>query len=496
MAVNATAVYRVRAGGSNVNGGGYDPGIAGAATDYSQQDAAQASASLGTSTASTTFTDVGALFTSAMVGNALWLASGTGTTVGAYFITGFTNSSTITLDRASGTYTAGVWKIGGAWADPRTNITGTPAYIVPGNLISIRAGGSGSVASPDYTVSSFMTVPNGNGTAGLIKFVGENGRPFIKAASGSGLIFFTAGFNGFDNLYLVGNGTGNGDLGLISGSNSKPLTVNNVVMDQNGSDIVGIQLTGTITNSEILSSTANSGSAGTKNGIITLTYGAQIEGCNIHDCWGIGILLSSMASLRNSIVAKSKGDNIQITEATDGFCGGISNCTIDGAAPGGTAATTPNGITFLNARAFSHYSVVGCIISNHATNGIKTSAGTTAVNDLARAYINTNAYFNNGVNALNFTVGTSIVNGTTLNDVIGTDPQYAALSTEDYSLGANLKALGFPPAAFRQNTSGNTATVRSYMDMGGVQRQEPAAGGGFVNITQNRYIDRRDRYAS
>ena len=49
MAINATAIWRVRPSGNNANGGGYDPGIAGAATDYSQQNAAQASGSAGTS---------------------------------------------------------------------------------------------------------------------------------------------------------------------------------------------------------------------------------------------------------------------------------------------------------------------------------------------------------------------------------------------------------------------------------------------------------------
>src|SRR5271170_2466310 len=101
MAVNATAIWRVRPSGSNTNGGGYDPGISGAATAYSKQNTAQATGTLGTSTASTTFTDAGGAFTSAMVGNALWIASGAGFTVGAYFITAFGSSTSVTLDRAS-----------------------------------------------------------------------------------------------------------------------------------------------------------------------------------------------------------------------------------------------------------------------------------------------------------------------------------------------------------------------------------------------------------
>ncbi len=122
MAINASAVWRVRPGGSNVNGGGYDAAISGAGTDYSQQDAAQVSGTAGTAAGTTTFTDATANnFTSAMIGNAIWIASGAGFTAGAYFVTGFTSSSIVTLDRSPGTGSAAVWKLGGAWADFWTN---------------------------------------------------------------------------------------------------------------------------------------------------------------------------------------------------------------------------------------------------------------------------------------------------------------------------------------------------------------------------------------
>ena len=52
-----------------------------------------------------------------MVGNALWIASGTGFTTGVYFIAAFVSSTQVTLDRASGTGTAAHWAVGGGWAD-------------------------------------------------------------------------------------------------------------------------------------------------------------------------------------------------------------------------------------------------------------------------------------------------------------------------------------------------------------------------------------------
>ena len=63
MAVTATAIFRVRPAASNTNGGGYDGIAYPGGVDYSQQNSAQATGTLGTSTASTTFTDAGGAFT-------------------------------------------------------------------------------------------------------------------------------------------------------------------------------------------------------------------------------------------------------------------------------------------------------------------------------------------------------------------------------------------------------------------------------------------------
>ena len=64
MAVNATAVWRVRPSGSNTNGGGFDCAISPAATGTA--------GSWATSAGTTTFTDTtAAAFTSGMVGSAI-----------------------------------------------------------------------------------------------------------------------------------------------------------------------------------------------------------------------------------------------------------------------------------------------------------------------------------------------------------------------------------------------------------------------------------------
>src|SRR3990167_9330472 len=97
-----------------VNGGGFKTGASG--TDYSLQNAAQWTASDGTSNVSTTFTSASMTFTSAIVGNILHLTAGTNGTVGWYEITGYTDANTITLDRncSTGAMTNGTFYVGGA----------------------------------------------------------------------------------------------------------------------------------------------------------------------------------------------------------------------------------------------------------------------------------------------------------------------------------------------------------------------------------------------
>src|SRR5205814_2364059 len=118
MALSAAIVWECRASGANDNnGGGFKAGASG--TDYSQQNSAQLTLTdLATTGVVTTLTSVTGGFTSAMVGNTINIASGTNFTAGFYEITAFTNSNTVTLDRAPTTAAgaAGTGSVGGALA--------------------------------------------------------------------------------------------------------------------------------------------------------------------------------------------------------------------------------------------------------------------------------------------------------------------------------------------------------------------------------------------
>jgi|GEM_PF-5019189 len=120
MALSASVIFEVRTTGSDSNGGGFKPGASG--TDYSQQDAAQVTQTQGAASSSTAvLTDLAAPFTAALVGNVVQVAGGVGVTLGFYEVTGYTNTSNITLDRTCASIPAATdiqYKIGGALASP------------------------------------------------------------------------------------------------------------------------------------------------------------------------------------------------------------------------------------------------------------------------------------------------------------------------------------------------------------------------------------------
>lgn len=164
--------------------------------NYSDSDSPLLSLTDLTSTASTTVTSSAALFTKAMIGNIIRLASATGSPVadsaGSRYlcITTYTNTSTVVMDKVSGTYTLGVAKMGGAHAQMKNYMTGgvgaSPALTSPlaaGHQINVRGSGGNNPSSADYTAQDdYYTFPAGSVAAGQIFVVGYNGRPSYSSA--------------------------------------------------------------------------------------------------------------------------------------------------------------------------------------------------------------------------------------------------------------------------------------------------------------------------
>lgn len=162
MATLATAVAEVRTGGSATNGGGYDPGISGAGTDYSQQNAAQLAVTDGAITAGTaTLTSTTGGFTSAMIGNAVYISSDPTLW---FFITAVASSNSCTVDKNAVTGGTGLTvNVGGAFAK-LPDVIGSTAKAIPGNVIFWKSG--------TYTISSTWTVSMPGTTSAEVKVIG------------------------------------------------------------------------------------------------------------------------------------------------------------------------------------------------------------------------------------------------------------------------------------------------------------------------------------
>ena len=127
MTIAYSTDWEIRTTGDYSNGGGFNRESGG--TDYTQQDVAQlALTDCATSgVGSTTLTSATGGFTAAMVGNVINLSAGTNLTANWYEITAYTDTNTVTIDRAPDDGVGGVsgatGKVGGAmsWFPPDGN---------------------------------------------------------------------------------------------------------------------------------------------------------------------------------------------------------------------------------------------------------------------------------------------------------------------------------------------------------------------------------------
>jgi len=172
MSVAKTTVYNVQTDGDDLNGGGFNSASSG--TNYSLQTSAQLSLSDCATSGSGVATLTSALggFTSAMVGNIIQLSSGTNLTTGWYEITAYTDTNTVTLDRAPddgvGGVSLAVGKVGGALASLKLLSRASDNDLNDGNTVFVKSG--------TYTVDSTSA---GDGTHVYMRATNINsGLPF------------------------------------------------------------------------------------------------------------------------------------------------------------------------------------------------------------------------------------------------------------------------------------------------------------------------------
>lgn len=471
-AIGADTNWYVRAGGNQLNGGGFDSTLAGAGTNYNDQDAAQLSPSDLTTVGagSTTITSIAGGFTSAMVGNCIRIASGTNFQTGYYFIVTFTDVNNVVLDRTPTSGAAGALgtgRIGGAHATLVNyanggSLTG-PTITSPlaaGHTVWIRGAGSDNPSSADYSPSGgYWTFPDATEAVGRIKWIGYNGRPRFNS---SALLFYNINRHYFENLKFVYQNSSNGTLGVISGASD--CAIYNVYVDQAGFDAVGV-VSGRTVNCWFTNS--GSSSAGTYTAIASSPYGSIVYGNFINGWRGAAMKCADGANIRDNCIVNCKLQGIILDGNGAAFPITVSGNTI--------YACTSDGVKFNGAYSILNAQIYNNIFVSNGGYGINCAVGTTALNDRrSRGQMNFNAFYNNTSGARN-----AISAGA--NDITLTGDPFTNAAGGDFSLnatasaGAACRSVGFPSVF-------PGATSTSYVDLGASQHQR--SGNGIVFRTR------------
>lgn len=324
MALSAATVWEVRTTGSDANGAGFVTGASG--TDYSQQNAAQWSGSDGIgSNANSNFQSVGAGFTSAAVGNLMYITTGTNFTPGYYQITAFVDTDNLTLDRtpASGvSATDAVWAIGGAAATPGivfgSAVANNTVWIAPGTY---TCSSSSNVAGGRLTIAVNYLQVFGYVSSRTPITQPTTSAPYLKAGANSVTILSTSGANGWAVNGVNFDGDKAARTGTIAINVGNQGNVRNGIIENSAG--VNIGGGGAIVTRCIV---RNSGSNGVDNApsvsgcIISGNTGAgvrvsrYVEGNLIHSNGGSGLAYSSLGTIRRNRIVGNTGSGILMVD--------------------------------------------------------------------------------------------------------------------------------------------------------------------------------------
>lgn len=466
MAIGNAAAWEVRtAAGSDTNGGGFIRGASG--TDYSQQNSKNTSGNnISTTDASfsgTTLSSATASFTSAIVGNVIYVN-------GAWYqVTVFTNSTTVTVDR-SGSGSSLTMNIGGALATLTQAVTNaqqnnliycTGSQTTTATVtLSLAVSGSGSLAS-DYLSYSIIGYGSTRGDGGQFTLqTSTNSVNGITIASGAGqillqnlLIKCTAGTPG-DGI-IAGTSGGSYDLFLdncrITGWNEGirspfstqywilPITLHNCEVDSN-----------------------------TSHGVHSIAFTALFD-CYIYNNGGIGFFMDTASGQASAGFVSHNTTYQSNTTAGIKHSGSVGSSV--STAPGYMTnnAFIGNGIGYqMNVNAATVLFENNIVYNN--TTGVE---GTTAMTIVG--IVRNNFFYNNGTARTNFPVGSGDITGTgnPFTSTTGGSPNLALNTTS--GAGAACRAAGFPGVLQVGGTG--------YVDIGPLQHQD--SGGATVVISPN-----------
>jgi hypothetical protein len=481
--------------------------------DYSQQDAAKlAITDLSTSGAgATTITSVTGGFTPVMVGNVIHITAGTQLGVGWYEITQYTDTNNVVIDRTPsgvGAGSAGVAKVGGALILTSSLIDSITEMFPASSILWVKSG--------TYTFANAFSTSSTNGTAtapivyqGYTSLRGDtcNGsdRPRIDfganaASAGQHVHFKNIRFTGTGApVMLIGTGGSAYNCRFLNSSTTASRTavqtgtdtilVNCEAVSQNG---VGITI-GT-TRSKIAQCYVHD----SVTGMSSSGAGITVLGCVFEACSTAALTLSSTGGSHviafNTFYGREAkmGTGLNLSGANSPHSRVFGNIFY-GLTTGIAVAT---GLTPSNMGWYNNFYNNTTDVSNWAKSVTDTalnpgftdaaqlsgSTATTASTTFTQSGGNFSSVTDN-VDYLHVVSGTGVTTGRylitahtattlTVNNALGTsnagDVVWYVTRGHDLSVGTNMKA-----AAAGSSYLGGHAT--SYLDMGGVQREEAAA---------------------
>jgi hypothetical protein len=446
LALTANTVWEVRTTGSDTNGGAFDATIANHGTDYSQQDAANTvgnniSTTDAVAAGTTTITSATASFTSAIIGNVIYLAGGTGSLAATRVqVTAFTNSTTITVDATVATGTGITMNIGGALLSPAI----AAAFRVTGNTVWIKSG--------TYSITTAST----NVAAGC-----------VSDATGGAVVSWegynaTRGDLGTAPVLQAGNAISTFVIFAVVNPASQGSIIRNITVD--GAGLTGSQ---------------------------GFNFARRAVGylLTAKNCKNIGINCASSCVLIKCVATNVTGGTAGIVSGNWFMCESYSN-TVTGFS-NANSSTNVGCLSYNNsggssdgfAGTSSEIMMIDCVAYNNGRDGFRHagSESATYINCIAEG---TNAASTTGFNATSAALGAAVtriscaaynnatnvsanITGPSIGNVTGTSTFFVSAGS-NFALnststgGGLLRALGIPGAFPAASSTG-------YIDIGAVQ---------------------------
>lgn len=471
MALSANQVWEVRTTGSDLNGGGFKAGASG--TDYSQQNAAQVTYTdlVIDATTNTKLTSAASPFTSAHVGNLIYINGGTGFTTGRYEVTAVA-AGVATMDRAVGTTssTGGTGKLGGALASPwelvssgRGMVASNKAFIKSGTYLIATAITTGpTVANPSYS-SPPTTIIGYYLSRGDLGVASTNNasRPIFRAGAALNVIFYpnTSGWN----LKNIACDDGTFTFNYFTFGCTNSVFVNCKVSNFGNT---GMYVSG---NCLIQSCEITGGKSGSTAGIAGNSFNHYCDN-NIHDNQCTGILATNGSMILNNL----------ITNNTGATSDGLSLNTFTRAYQNTVYGSGRHGVNITNS-SFGCQAVLGNVLANNGGYGLTCTQGSGLP---ASELWDGNAYFSNILGTRNNLDDTTsnLVNGVAPYanslDVTLTTTPFNNSGSNDFSLN-NTSGGGAACRGLGGSNAWPGSSVAGYRDFGAVQHQDS----GVTTIT-------------